>query len=200
MSARPRSFVRTWFSGYGGPLRFVRELEGAPAPQTGFYAVLLRAVMDSLLIYLPLALLGRQPSLPSALSFLPTERYYAVSVFFMPPYLLLQWLLVSGAMHVVLRLARRPSDMDRILNVKGMTALVVGAVLVPWDWLWILMGWHNEVLLGISHLVLVVWGILLGSLFLNRSLGVRMWLAVALDVGGVALAVPISSVVVRAPV
>ena len=43
-------------------------------------------------------------------------------------------------------------------------------------------------------------GIVLGSLYLHRALGIRVWLAAALNVGAVALAVPISSVVVRAPV
>ncbi|MBN1836883.1 MAG: hypothetical protein JW820_13595 [Spirochaetales bacterium] len=192
--------LRTWLAGYSCPGGFVRELDRAPAPQTGLYGSLLRAGMDSLLLYLPLALMGRRPSLGSALAFLPTERYYLASVFFMPPYFLMQWLFLSAGMHVVLRLSRRPSDFDRILNLNGATDLVVGAVLVPWDWLWILAGWHDEVLLGISHLVLVTWGIVLGTVYLNRSLEVPVWLAVVLQVASVALAAAISSVVVRAPV
>ena len=195
-----KRFLRLWLAGYCSPRRFVGELDLAPAPHTGLYGAGLRAAMDSLLLYLPLAVLGRQPSLASALIFLPTERYYLASVLFMPPYLLLQWLFLSALVHVTLRLLRQPSDIDRILNVNGMTDLVVGAVLVPWDWLWVLAGWRNEVLLGVSHLVLVVWGILLATVYLNRCLGIRVWLAAALQVASVAIAASISSVVVRAPV
>lgn len=192
--------LRTWVAGYSLPRRFVRELSRSPAPQTGLYAALLRAGLVVLLLYLPLALMGRQPSLESALTFLPTERYYLASVFFMGPYLLLQWLCVSAGMHVVLRLSRRPSDFDRILNLNGALGIVVGAVLVAWDWLWILAGWHDEIFLGVSHLILVTWGILLGTVYLNRRLQVPVWLALVLQGASVAGSAFLSSIVVRAPV
>ena len=38
------------------------------------------------------------------------------------------------------------------------------------DWVWIVAGWHNEVLLGLSHMVLVIWGLAITVLGLKRIL------------------------------
>ena len=70
-------FLRVWFLGYVSPRRLVETLAESPAPQWGFFAQLLRGLMDALLLFLPLALMGRTPSTPSYLTFLPTEQYYA---------------------------------------------------------------------------------------------------------------------------
>jgi hypothetical protein len=55
------SFIRLWFTGYHNPAKMVGELESKPAPYWGFYKQLLRAAFDSLLLHLPLALMGRVP-------------------------------------------------------------------------------------------------------------------------------------------
>ena len=74
------SIFRVWLLGYARPSRFVEELRTKPAPQWGVYGQLLRALGVSLLYYVPLALLGQVPSTPSAVAFLPTEAYFAVSI------------------------------------------------------------------------------------------------------------------------
>jgi hypothetical protein len=102
--------------------------------------------------------------------------------------------------HVLLRLLGRKSDLDQILNITGMAALIVGAFLVVWDWVWILAGWHNEVLLGLSHMVLVIWGLAITVLGLKRILDVPVWLGVVLNVVWVAAGWPLSAVVMRSPV
>lgn len=193
------SFLRAWLTGYVNPTRLVEALRDKPAPHWGFYAQLGRAIMDSFLLYLPLALMGRAPSTPSTLSFVPTERYYAVSVFSMPVFLVGQWLLLSAIVHVILRLSGRRSDIDQILNITGMAALVVGAFLVVWDWGYILLGGTDVVFLGISHLVLDLWSILITIKGFERILGVPAWLSVLLNVVWLALGVPLAILFVRGP-
>jgi hypothetical protein len=97
-------------------------------------------------------MMGRVPSTPSFLTFLPTETYYIASVFFMPLFLMGQWLLLSAILHIMLRCCGYASDFDRILNITGYIAIIVGAVLVPWDWAYLLVIDAGPVVLGIAHL------------------------------------------------
>jgi hypothetical protein len=193
-------FFRVWLAGYYSPSVFAQGLKGKPAPQWGLYGQGLRALVDALLLYLPLAVLGRQPSMPSFLTFLPTERYYAASVVLAPVFLVAQWLLLSAVVHVILRLARRPSDFDQILNLTGMASLVVGAVLVIWDWAWVSMGWQSDVLLGISHLVLVLWYVVLTTVGFRQLLGLPVWLGILLNLLWLLLGEPLGVLFMRGPV
>jgi hypothetical protein len=193
------SFTQVWLSGYVNPSRVIEGLEDKPAPHWGFYAQLTRGLLDSLLLYLPLALLGHQPSTPSYLTFLPVEHYYAASVLFVPVFVIAQWLLLSAVVHLILRLSGWASDIDQILNITGMVALIVGALLIAWDWIWVLMGWRNIVLLGVSHLVLVIWAVVITTLGFHRILGVPVWLAVLLNVVWLLLGEPLGALLMRAP-
>ena len=198
-SRRRKSFLSVWLLGYVNPAKMVRELADRPAPHWGLYAQSLRALLDSLLLYLPLSMMGRVPSTPSYLTFLPTEKYYQSLVFLAPAFLLGQWLLLGVVTHVILRLARHPSDVDQILNVTGMAALVVGAFLILWDWLWIGLGWEVPAALGISHLILDVWGVAIVALGFNRTMGVPAWLGASLALLMIALGVPLAALFMRAP-
>jgi hypothetical protein len=193
-------FLRTWLVGYYSPARVVEGLTEAPAPQWGVYGQVLRGLLDGLLLYLPLALLGRQPSTPPYLSVFRAEGYYGTLVWLAPPFLVGQWLFLSALVHVLLRLLGRPSDLDQILNITGMAALIVGAFLVVWDWVWIVAGWHSEVLLGLSHMVLVIWAAVITVLGLKRILDVPVWLGVALNVVWVAAGWLLGATVMRSPV
>ena len=193
-------FWRTWLVGTYSPSRVVEGLRGAPAPQWGLCAQALRALLDGLVLYLPLAILGRQPSTPPYLSLFRAESYYGTLVWLAPLFLVAQWLFLSALLHVLLRLLGRHSDLDQILNITGMAALIVGAFLVAWDWVWIAAGWHHEVLLGLSHMVLVIWAAVITVLGLKRILGVPVWLGVALNVVWVAAGWPLGAVVMRSPV
>jgi hypothetical protein len=194
------SFLSTWFAGYVNPWRMVRGLAEAPAPHWGLYAVVVRGLLNSLLLFLPLALLGRQPSTPPALTLIPAERYFLASVWFVPLFFLGQWLLLSAVLHVILRLLGRPGAIDQILNITGLTGLVVGAFIVGWDWLWIGLGWEDPVALGISHLILDVWAVALTTLGFKRLLGLPLWLGVLLNLVWIALGLPLAIVVMRAPI
>ena len=78
------NYVTLWLTAYINPVRFADELRTKPAPQWGFGAALQRGLMDSLLTYLPVYLLGRIPPAPSNLSFIPTESYYGALIFLAP--------------------------------------------------------------------------------------------------------------------
>ena len=58
------------------------------------------------------------------------DRYYAALVLLAPAVILAEWLIAGALTHVILRLANRRSDMDRILGISGFTMLSVGAVIV----------------------------------------------------------------------
>jgi hypothetical protein len=193
-------FFRVWLLGYTNPGGFIEELRSKPAPLWGVYGQLGRALGVSLLFYLPLALLGRVPSTPSAIAFLPTESYFATSIVLAPLFIIMQWLLLSAVVHVILRLTRRHSDIDQILNITGMVALVVGAFLILWDWLWVSLKWQNLVLLGVSHLIIVAWAVGITTLGFKRILGVPAWLGVLLNLLWVLLGEPLGAIFMRAPI
>lgn len=195
----PLSFLQIWLLSYTNPLQVGEALRDKPAPYWGLAAQVIRAMLDAILLYLPLALMDKQPSSPSWLTFIATEHYYAISVGMAPLFLLGQWLLLGAIMHVTLRLLGRPGGLDQILNITGMAALAVGAVLVVWDWLLILLGWRNVILLGISHLVLDIWAIIIVVAGYKSLLGLPVRLGVILNLVYLALGIALAAIFMRAP-
>jgi hypothetical protein len=193
------SFLRTWLLGYINPIKLVDELRTKPAPQWGLLGQLVRALLDSLLLYLPLSLMGLIPPTPSHLSFLPTEHYYASLVWLGPIVLIAEMLMQAAVIHIVLRLTGRRSDFDQIVNISGMTALVVGAVLLVWDWIWLTIGGVDQYFMGYSHLVFSLWGVLIMVLGLRRILGVPAWLAAVLSLLAMPVALPFAVMFMRSP-
>ena len=59
-----KHLVRVWLLGYRSPAQFVEALRGKPAPHWGLYGQLTRALLDALLVYLPLALLADHHTAP----------------------------------------------------------------------------------------------------------------------------------------
>jgi hypothetical protein len=193
------SFFRVWITGYYDPVRMIEELRSKPAPQWGFYGQFLRAALDSLLLYLPMALMGRIPPVPSNLSFIPTARYYWHLIWLSPLVLGATWLLTSAFVHLVVRLAGRRSDFDQILNLAGMATLVVGAFLLVWDWAWFAIGGVNQYFLGISHLVFDLWAVVITAIGLKRILGVPTWLGAVLSLLGIPIFLPFAIMFMRSP-
>ena len=193
------SFFRVWCLGYFSPRRLIEQLEDKPAPQWGFIAQLLRAAAVSLVLYLPLGLTGTQPPIPSYLSFVESCRYYLALVWIAPLVIMAQWLLGAAVIHLVLRLSGRGSSIDQILNITGMAALVVGSVLIIWDWLWYAIGGIDQIWLGISHLVIDLWGVLIIVTGLKRILRVPVWLAVLLTLASIASSLPPAIMFMRSP-
>jgi hypothetical protein len=111
------NFIKVWLTGYINPARFAKALRGKPAPHWGLYAQILRGLMDSLLLYLPISLMGRIPPTSSYLTFIPTGTYYGTLVWLTPFVFLAQFIIGAGVIHVYPRLQNQPGDIDQILNI-----------------------------------------------------------------------------------
>ena len=154
----------------------------------------------SLLLYLPLALMGRAPSLSSWLTFVPTSRYYLALVALTPVVLLTQWLTGSVVVHCALRVAKRRSDIDAILNITGMTALVIGSLSVAVDWLYVYSEFANYYLLGLIHCAFYGWAVVLSAYCLKKSLDLPYRIGIAANLFYLAAAIPSEVLFMRAPV
>jgi len=194
------NYLKLWLTAYINPIRFADELRTKPAPQWGFVAALQRGLMDSLLTYLPVYLLGRIPPTPSNISFIPTESYYGALVFLAPIVLLGIWLFSSSVTHLILKLTLKRSDFDLILNISGFTALAVGTIIVVWDALWLIIGGMNQYSLGISHLIIDIWAIVITTISLKRILNVPVWLGIVLSIVGIAASIPFAIMFMRSPI
>lgn len=170
-----------------------------PTPAWGLLAVLIRAALDSILIYLPPALLGWQPWPGPTITLLHAETYYWFLVWFTPVFMLFLWVYLSGLTHVVLRLTRRRTDVDFVLNVGGFVQLVVGAALVVWDWGYYALGMRSPVTLGITHWILVQWATVLTVVAYRKFLGLPVWYTIVLYVFTAAASYPIAMLVMRSP-
>ena len=193
------AFLRLWFTAYRSPARYADGLRGAPAPHWGLVAVIVRGLMDSLLLYLPVYLMGRQPPTPSYIPIFSTEHYYRTLIFIGPLLFLAHWLLGSALTHLILRLTNRRTDVDLILNIAGVTALAIATVILAWDWLCIAVGWGDQFSQGISHLIIDTWGIAIGVVALKRLLGVPVWLGILLQILVIASWLPLGMTFMRSP-
>ncbi len=174
------TFLQVSLSGLINPSRAFDELKSKPAPMWGFWAVLIRFAATSLTTTLALHLLGRMPFEPSRLTFLTMENYYAAEVFFLPVFGLAVWLLGSAIVHLVLRLARKASDFDKILNIIDMGMLIPMPVVLIWDWTMIAINWYQMTVIAISHSFFALWGVILYSIGFKRILGLRPLFAIGL--------------------
>jgi hypothetical protein len=193
------NFFQLWLTGYVKPIKFIDELKKKPAPHWGIFASLLRGILDSLLMYLPISLMGRVPPTPSYLSFVPTERYYFALIWMAPFVLFAEMLMGSVIIHILLRLMGRHSDIDQIINVNGMSALIVGAVLVLWDWVWFALGMADQYFLGISHLVIALWAVAIIAIGLRKILSVPIWLSIVLSILIIPVGLPFAMMFMRSP-
>lgn len=193
------NYFKLWLTAYTNPGKFAEELALKPAPQWGFIAALQRGIMDSLFIYLPVFLLGRTPPTPSYLSFISTDNYYGALIFLAPPVLIAIWLISSSSMHLILKLSSGKSDFDQILNISGFVALAIGTIIVLWDVFWLIVGGMNQYALGISHLIIDGWAIIISVTALKRILGVPVWLGIVLNIFAIAVSLPLAIMFMRSP-
>ena len=177
----------------------IENLRSKPAPHWGFYGQFLRAALDSLLLYLSVALVVRIPPTPSNLSFIRTGQYYWHLIWLSPLILGAEWLLSPAFTHVVQRLTGRRSDFDQVLNIAGMATIVVGAFLLVWDWSWFALGGVDQYFLGISHLTISLWAVVISTTGLKRILGVPAWLGTLLSFLDIPIALPFGIMFMRSP-
>ena len=127
--------IKAWLSGYFKPSEMINIIKEQDTPFLGFITTVIRGLLNSLLLFLPLHLMGRYPSMPSWLTFMKTENYFLFLVFVIPIFFILLWLVLSGSIYIILRLViGKNVQIDHILNIFGVTSLIVGSFLVLWDW------------------------------------------------------------------
>jgi hypothetical protein len=134
-------------------------------------AVLVRFILTSLFVALPLTLLGRTPFQPPYLTGIPEERYYLLLVFAFPLFGVVTWLLMSGCAHLLLRFSSNPTDFDRVANIVGMSMLIPVPVILAWDLVMILSNTYRLATMAPSHSLFQVWETTLGILGFKRVLG-----------------------------
>ena len=188
---------QVWLLGLINPPRAFEELKSKPAPMWGLWAVLIRFVATSLTTTLALYLLGRLPFEPSRLTFLATEEYYAAEIFFLPLFGLAVWLLAGAVVHVILRLAARVTNFDKILNVIGMGMLIPMPVVWLWDWIAIALNWYQLAVMAVSHSVFALWGVILYSVGFKKILGLRTLPAIGLALVITGIYISLASLFIR---
>lgn len=174
-------FLKCWLTSYFNPGRAFENLKDKPI-YWGISGVLACWIGRSVLIILPLYLLGYEPLTESWLAFLPTEHYYLAEIFFLPVLGLLQWLTAGSFMYLLLRFVKGIRDFDTVLNYTGMAALIVFPAGLLLDWVTILSGGWNLMVLAITHSFLALYGIFLGSVALSRIFKLRLWLALGFTI------------------
>ncbi len=193
------NFTKVWFTGYTNPKKFIDELKTKPAPHWGLYSTALRGLMDSILLYLPIAIMGRKPPTPSYLTMIPTESYYKILVWITPLIFMIQWLLGAAIIHTFFRLRNIPSDIDQILNITGMSSWVIAFVLIIWDWFWFFVGGVDQYFLGISHLIIDVWWFVLVVIGIKQVLDIPKRLGITACILSFLGVFPLAVIFMRAP-
>jgi hypothetical protein len=118
----------------------------------------------------------------------------------MAPIILIVILLVQSVIiHVILRLLGYNSDVDQIININGMSALIIGAVLVPWDWMMYALGVADQYFLGITHIIISLWAVVIMAVGLWRILSVPRWLSIILGIILFPIALPFAMMFMRSP-
>jgi hypothetical protein len=189
------SIFQLWWTGVTRPVKAFEELKMKPAPTWGFWVVLVFNLLISITTLLVQYLLRQPPFLESWLTFLPTENYRLVEMFFLPPLRILVWVLAAGVIHLVLRLVNKASNFDIILNIGGLGYLVIMPFVLFSDWLLIVLNtyWLAEY----THPLATLWGLILTIIGLKELVGTNTGLAIALAILSTAVSIPLLAIFAR---
>ena len=189
------NLIQLWWTGVTSPRRAFAEIRSRPAPQWGFWIVLVFNLAISVTATLPRYLLGQDILMPSALTFLPDENYLLAEIFFLPPVRVLHWLLSAAVVHLCLRLIRHPGGFDQLLNMCGLGYLIVMPFILVTDWLFIAAGRYD--IAEYVHSLTLLWSWILSVIGLNEVLGVKTATGWALAVVGTPLVLPLLAIFAR---
>lgn len=190
--------VRLWLTGIVRPRVACLDVAARPSPCWGFVVVVTFNAAVSATTVAALLLLGREPFLPSWLTFLPTEHYYRAEILFLPPLRVAAWLSGSAAMHLALRLGGRPSDFDAILNLGGLVHLVVMPYTLVVDWTLIAFDAYGLGPATAAHgVVALVWSVGLYTVGLRSVLRVQTLPALGAALVGEAVSLPLLALFAR---
>ncbi|MHB1317543.1 MAG: hypothetical protein ACYCYF_02885 [Anaerolineae bacterium] len=107
-------------------------------------------------------------------------------------------MLTASVLCLVLRRAGHACPLAPALNLVALSSLVVGAVLVPWDWLTYALGVLDQVALGLTHLVIDLWWFVL-VMQIRELTGASVRTALLASAAGFAAAFPLGVIFMRAP-
>ncbi len=180
------------------PARAFDEIRSRPAPLWAFKVLLFFNLLISATSTLARYLLRQDVLMPSALTFLPDENYLLAQIFFLPIVRMAAWLLNAAVVHLSLRLAGKPSNMDQILNIAGVIYLVVMPYTFLVDWTLIaLNAFDSQIVVGLHGVVDLVWSLALGVIGLRRLLGIETKLALTVSLIGSAVGMPLLALLAR---
>lgn len=155
------------------PRRAFATLRGKRAPHWGLFSTLIRFIGTAATSILALHLLGRQPFVPSYLTFLSDDSYYCAEILFLPLFGVAAWLLSGAVVHLILRLANTRSDIDHLLNIIGFSLLVVMPVVWLIDWIAIALGLYGASFAIPLHALVSVWEVVLIALGFRTIIQLR---------------------------
>jgi hypothetical protein len=189
----------TWFYGYFKINKTIENLKTQNSPLLGLVSSFVRAVLNSLILFLPIYLTNHIPAMPPYITFIDKEHYFLFLTIIIPFLFIFQWLFLSGVIYLILRLSGKKTNFDHILNIFGIVSLIVGSFLIIWDWIWVLLNSDNYILLGISHLIIDIWAIILTTKCLNRIMGIKIGFGIILNIIWIILSLPLAILLMRSP-
>ena len=192
------NYFQLYLAGVFHPARAFDEIRSRPAPLWAFKVLLFFNLLISATSTLARYLLGYGPMMPSSLTFLPDENYLLAQIFFLPMVRMLAWLLGAAVIHLGIRLAGKPSNMDQILNIAGVIYLVVMPYTFLIDWTAIALNAFNSQVIVVLHGVVdLVWSLALQVIGLRQLLGIETRLALIASVISAAVGVPLLALLAR---
>lgn len=194
----PMNLLRLWWTAVVRPGRAFAEVGRRPAPLWAFTVILAFNLLISLTTTLGRVLGGGEVLLPSWLTFLPDDRYLLAELFFLPAVRMATWLLGAAVVYLGARLAGRPADMDRLLQVGGVVYLVVMPYTFAVDWTTLAFGAFGTGLIVYVHGVVdLVWSVALQVVGLRVLLGLPAGLALGLTLLSTLFTLPLLMIFAR---
>lgn len=170
-------FVKTWFTCYFRPDIAFSQLKGRKGFYWGLWGILITWGMRDLLYLVPHYLMGSQPFEPSYLTFLSTENYYSVWIYLQPVMGLMLWLLNSAMIYFVFRLLKKEIDFDNVLNITGLSAVVISLPLLLADWIIYFADLRTLTAMAVLHTLFTLWSMILQIIAYKKLFGIRVWVS-----------------------
>jgi Yip1 domain len=192
------NYFQLYLAGVFHPARAFDDIRTRPAPLWAFKVVLFFNLLISATSTLARYLLGQNMLMPSALTFLPDEHYLLAQIFFLPVVRMAAWLLNAAIIHLGIRLAGKPSDMDLILNMAGVGYLVIMPYTFLVDWTTIaLNAFNSNIIVGLHGVVDLMWSLALSVIGLRQLLGIETKLALTVSLISSAVGIPLLALFAR---
>ncbi len=169
------NLFKVWFFTIINPDKAFNVLLNKPKPFWGLYAILIRFITTSLTSIFILFIMDKKPFQPSYLTFLSNENYYKYEIIFLPIFGLAVWLLSGNLIHLILKIFKKESDNDWILNVIGWGLLTVMPFVWILDWTCMFLNYYNLIVAATIHSIISLWEIILFAIGFNKIKGLKIF-------------------------